>query len=58
MNTGRVLFALNSEDPDIVAQGLEEFRGQILKDHDALEALVKVLFRPLSLIVNIRSVVC
>jgi Ribosome 60S biogenesis N-terminal len=38
MNTGRVLFALNSEDPDIVAQGLEEFRGQILKDHDALES--------------------
>ena len=29
----RVLFALNSDDPDIVAQGLEEFQRQIAKDH-------------------------
>ena len=30
----RVLFALNSDDPDIVSQGLEEFHRQIVKDHD------------------------
>lgn len=29
----RVLFALNSDDPDIVAQGLEEFHRQIASDH-------------------------
>lgn len=36
MNTARFLFCLNSDDPDIVAQGLEEFRDQVLKDHDAV----------------------
>jgi hypothetical protein len=29
----RVLFALNSDDPEIVAQGLEEFHRQIASDH-------------------------
>ena len=28
-----MLFALNSDDPDIVSQGLEEFHRQIVKDH-------------------------
>ena len=35
MNTARFLFCLNSDDPEIVAQGLEEFRDQVLVDHDA-----------------------
>lgn len=36
MNTARFLFCLNSDDPDIVAQGLEEFSDQVLKDHGAV----------------------
>ena len=36
MNTARFLFCLNSDDPDIVAQGLSEFKDQVLKDHDAV----------------------
>ena len=35
MSTARFLFCVNSDDPDIVAQGLEEFHDQVLKDHDA-----------------------
>ena len=35
MNTARFLFCLNSEDPEIVSQGLEEFRDQVLIDHSA-----------------------
>lgn len=38
MNTSRFLFCLNSDDPDIVAQGLEEFRDQVLKDHNAFDS--------------------
>lgn len=35
MNTAKFLFCLNSDDPEIVAQGLEEFRDQVLVDHGA-----------------------
>ena len=38
MNTARFLFCVNSDDPDIVAQWLEEFRSQVLKDHGATES--------------------
>lgn len=36
MNTTRFLFCVNSDDPDIVVQGLEEFRDQALRDHNSI----------------------